>query len=239
MLSLIIPCYNCASTIEANIRRLLAFLPQHFDNFEIIAADDGSSDKTPALLQSLATDPRVRTVLLPQNAGKGAALKAAVAESRGDFVIFTDADLPYDLEALPRFREALSGGCVVALGTRRGLESGHAASAGTKRTLLSRVFLALANGVLLFPVSDSQCGFKGFTAAAARHIFGQLRVKRFCFDVEAILIAQQAGYRLCNLPVTLVNADSSTVRVGRDGLQMLVDLGAIYVRRRLFWYNYS
>jgi glycosyltransferase involved in cell wall biosynthesis len=230
MLSLIIPYYNSALYIEDNLRRLLDFLPQHFDSFEIIAVDDGSSDATPERLKNLAADSRVQTVLLPQNVGKGGALKAGVAASRGEYVLFTDADLPYDLSALPRFVEALESGCEVVLGTRRGSE--HDASAGTKRTLLSRIFLALANRVLLHPVSDTQCGIKGFSAKAAHQIFGALRTKRFCFDVEAIVIAQKAAYRLCELPVVLVNADSSSVRVGRDGLQMLADLASIYVRHR-------
>jgi dolichyl-phosphate beta-glucosyltransferase len=234
MLSLIIPCYNCASLIEKNIRHLLDFLPQYFENFEIICVDDGSSDETPMLLRKLSADPRVRAVLLPRNVGKGGALQQAVLQSQGDIVVFTDADLPYDLEALPRFRDALKSGCDVVLGTRRGSEhGGHVASAGTKRTLLSRIFLAIANGVLLQPVSDTQCGIKGFTAAAAKRIFGQLSVRRFAFDVEAILIAQQAGLRLCEVPVNLVNADSSSVRIGRDGLRMLIDLGRIYLRRIL------
>jgi len=237
MLSVIIPCFNAAATIEAQIGKLVAYLEKHFPAFEVIVVDDGSVDETVERLAVLEKgDPRVYAVILPQNQGKGAAVRAGVEKSRGDFVVFTDADLPYDLEAIPRFVDYIRGGYDVVLGSRylegerpdRDIENQT-----VKRSLLSRVFVSLANFVLAQPVSDTQSGFKGFSRRAAKSIFPRLSIFRFCFDVEAIAIAQALQLRIKEAHVSLVRQGLSTVRLGRDGFEMCLDLLRIFLKFRL------
>jgi len=237
MLSVIIPCFNAVATIEAQIGKLVAFLEKHFPAFEVIMVDDGSTDATSERLAVLEKgDVRVYAVILSQNQGKGAAVRAGVEKSRGDFVIFTDADLPYDLEAIPRFVDYIRGGYDVILGSRYLLKDNPlpgVENQTVERTLLSRVFVFLANLALKSPVSDTQSGIKGFSRRAAQAIFSRITIFRFAFDVEAISIAQALGLRIKEASVNLVHQDRSTVRLARDGFDMCFDLLKIFLRYRL------
>lgn len=237
MLSLIIPCFNAASTIEAQIRKLVAFLEKHFPAFEVIVVDDGSTDDTAEKIALLEKgDPRVYAVVLPKNQGKGAAVRAGVEKSRGDFVIFTDEDLPYDLEAVGRFVDYIRGGYDVILGSRylnKDNLISNVENQTAERTLLSRVFVLLANFALKNPVSDTQCGIKGFSRRAAQAIFSRITIFRFAFDIEAIAIAQALQLRIKETPVTLVSQGVSTVRLGRDGFEMCLDLLRVFIKHRL------
>lgn len=237
MLSLIIPCFNAASTIETQIRRLVSFLEKHFPAFEVIVVDDGSADATAEKLAVLEkSDPRVYAVVLPHNQGKGAAVTAGVLKSRGDFVIFTDADLPYDLEAIPRFVDYIRGGYDVILGSRylkKEPTISTVENQTVERTLLSRVFVLIANLALKSPVSDTQSGIKGFSRRAAQAIFPRLTILRFSFDVEAIAIAQALGLRIKEASVTLVSQGRSTIRLAQDGMDMCLDLARIFLRYRV------
>ncbi len=231
MLSLVIPCYNAGAYIGEHLQALLEFLSPRFPQFEILCDDDGSNDDTRAVVERWAMrDPHI--VLLPahKNTGKGGAVKRGVEAARGDHVLFTDADLPYELDAIETFVEALRE-CDVVLGARQ--DDGKVRGQEVHRTLLSRLFAGLANLVLRESVPDTQAGFKGFTREAAARIFAEVSVRGFCFDVEAIAIAQRMGLRIRNLPVRLVNQEKSTVRVGRDGLQMCLDLIHIFLKHRL------
>lgn len=232
MISLVIPCYNSAAYIKEHLERLATFLATHFSEFEIIAVDDGSSDTTlEVLTECAAADSHIKVLAQKPNRGKGAAVKAGVLASRGEVVIFTDADLPYNLDAIPTFAQALRSGTDVVLGARE--VGGMVAGQRSHRTLLSRLFAGLANLVLYTEVPDTQAGFKGFTKAAAQEIFSRVSIPGFGFDVEAIVIAQQKGMRVASLPVVLVNQAPSTVRVGSDGLRMCLDLAYIFYKYRL------
>lgn len=231
MLSVVIPCYNCSSYIPGHLARLSEYLATQFQEFEIIAVDDGSSDNTVECLEEYAAkDTHARVVVLAQNQGKGAAVEAGMLASRGDVIIFTDADLPYDLSAMTSFTRALDDADVV-LGTRQ--DNGEVNGQKIHRTTLSRIFVLLANAVLLNPVQDTQAGFKGFSRKAAQEIFKDVTIPGFGFDVEVIVLAQKKHLRIKSLPVILVHQEPSTVRVARHGLQMCLDLFRIFWRHRI------
>lgn len=233
MISLVIPCFNSSSYIEEHMRRLVAFLESGAGEFEVVVVDDGSSDKTPEILKTFsASDPRVHVILQAKNSGKGAAVKRGMEAARGEYIIFTDADLPYDLSALPLFVENLRAGAEVVLGARSAL-AGSVAGQESHRTFLSRVFATIANIVLYENVPDTQAGIKGFTREAARAIFPKVSTSRFAFDVEVIVLAQVQGFKVESSPVTLVNQSQSSVSVARDGLQMLFDLLRLFFKYKM------
>ena len=228
MVSVVIPCYNGAS----HIVRLSKFLQGYFHEFEIIVVDDGSTDTTRTTLQGCAqVDAHVRLLELSHNQGKGAAVRAGMLAAQGEVVLFTDADLPYDLSAVVSFAKELEAGADVVLGARE--DVGAVSGQQTHRTLLSKFFAQIANFVLIENVPDTQAGFKGFSKDAVRQIFPEVTIPRFGFDVEAILIAQKKHLHVVSLPVVLVNQAPSTVRVRRDGFQMCLDLVYIFWKHRL------
>ena len=100
-LSLVLPAYNEEANIDVVVGDALAVLPTFADEFEIIVVDDGSRDRTGAIVSRLAAaDHRVRLVSHPRNRGYGAALTSGFRVSRGDFVMFMDADRQFDIAEL-------------------------------------------------------------------------------------------------------------------------------------------
>src|SRR5215211_978078 len=118
-LSIIIPAYNEESLIMSTLDCLQSYLSARSESFEIIVVDDGSRDHTVALVQqSQKNNDHVRLLINPQNRGKGFSIQRGVLESHGRIIIFTDADLPYELDAIEGFLQALQTGCDLAIGSR-------------------------------------------------------------------------------------------------------------------------
>ena len=117
--SLIIPAYNEQQLIRSNLNTLLNFLEENYSSFEILVVDDGSLDQTAQLVAEFAQNhSQVYLLDQPVNLGKGQAIQRGVKESKGKYIIFMDADLPYELSALTAFLDALKAGADLAIGSR-------------------------------------------------------------------------------------------------------------------------
>lgn len=228
--SLVIPVYKLKGRTAPLLAACKALLESR-PGMEIVLVDDGSGDGTAEELSRNASE-RLRVLAQPYNRGKGAAVRRGMLDARGKRLIFTDADLPYDLSALDRIAHALEEGADVVLGSRALIRSSEEAPVLATRRLSSAVFSFAANLILRERVEDTQCGLKGFTADAAGDLFADLRTERFCFDVELIYKAQERGYRIALIPVTLRNNEGSTVSLWRDSISMLADLIKLYARIR-------
>ena len=227
-LSVVIPAYNEARRIVPTVGAIAAHLAGQSVAFEIVVSDDGSTDDTVRRLRDL--DLRNLRVLAPgRNRGKGAAVRAGVQAARGDFVLFTDADLSTPIEELDNMFVYARAGTPVVIGSRA---AGGAAEhdRSTLRSLLSAVLRTLARIVLRLPVADTQCGFKLFRADVARELFGQQTIDGFSFDLEVLWLARRAGYRIVERPVTWFDAPGSKVRPLRTTLAFLRDLVGIRLR---------
>lgn len=100
-LSLVLPAFNEEANIEVVVRDALATLPRFTDDFEIVVVDDGSRDRTAEVVSTLAKDdPRVRLQRHARNRGYGAALATGFRATRGDYVMFMDADRQFDIRDL-------------------------------------------------------------------------------------------------------------------------------------------
>jgi glycosyltransferase involved in cell wall biosynthesis len=229
----VIPAYNEAAVIGDTVARVAAYL-EAAGNHELIVVDDGSHDATPSIVQALAeAHPCVRLVCNPGNRGKGYAIRNGVLHARGEYVLYTDADLVYPIEGAAPFLAALRAGADVAIGSR--------SHAGTlfalhprhfsyiyQRYLVGRAYIRIANWLLGLGVTDTQCGFKAFRGAVARDVFARIRMDDWAFDVEALYVARARGYRLVELPVYfLYLGEQSSVELVRDSVRMLRDLWRI------------
>ena len=194
--------------------------------------DDGSRDGTARVAGQFASSVPVRVVRLPENRGKGAAVHAGIEAATREFVAFTDADCPYDLDALrPMLAAIEERRADVAIGARDLVESGVSRGYGALRRASGKALSLLTWAVLGLPIRDSQCGLKCFRTDTARALFSVRTIDRFGFDFEILTAALDNGLRVERFPVELSHHDESRVDVLRDGTEMLRQLWE--VRRRL------
>ena len=232
MISIVIPVYNFANDIEQTIRKINEFLNKNSENFEIIFVNDGSTDKTAEVISKFCNE-NIKLINLDGNQGKGMAIKQGIMSGGGDYLIFTDADLPYGLEIINIFVSKLKSGYQVVLGSRILAKSSSVDHYGLKRRILSYIFKKSANLILLNEISDTQCGIKGFSKQASKDIFNQVKTVKFAFDVEVIYLAQKLDYKIAQIPVVLLSNAASSMNLFKDGLMMFVDLAKLYFRNKV------
>ena len=223
-ISVCIPMYNESERIADTARELSEYMAKNFSDYEILFSDDGSTDGCADIVRSLGL-PCVRVVGYRNNRGKGCAVRTAFLEARGDFVMFTDADLAYGTEVIRRAYDELlahpEAGLVI--GSRNLDKDGYSGYTFLRR-VASKAYIFLLGIVGGFRLSDSQCGCKGFTHDAVQKIFPRCEVDGFAFDFEAILWAGKLGIGIVEMPVKVINHGTSKVHVLRDSLRMLQDL---------------
>ncbi len=223
MLTLIIPFYNEERFLADTIERATGCLSSEFTDYELILVDDGSTDSSCSIAKTFQSN-STRVLTYKPNLGKGYAVKTGMLAASGAVVFFTDADLPYGLDALKTGYASLkSGQADVVVGSRNMAGKGFG-SYPPLRKAASHAFLFAVNALLGLGLSDCQCGFKGFTREAARRVFNRVKTKGFAFDMEALYLARCAHLKILEIPVELKSHSDSKVRLGRDSLLMLRDL---------------
>jgi dolichyl-phosphate beta-glucosyltransferase len=224
--SVVVPAYREAARIAATVARLEAALAPlaGAGGYEIVVVDDGSGDGTAAAARAAGAG---QVIALPVNRGKGAAVRAGMLAARGRTVAFTDADLAYPPEQLLGLLAKVEEGWDVVVGSRKHVGTTTLVRARRVRALTSRAFNLLTELVLLGQYRDTQCGLKAFRSDVARLIFSRTRVDRFAFDVEVFHLAERYRLSLAEVPVTLANTATSSIRVGIDAARMLADLWRI------------
>jgi dolichyl-phosphate beta-glucosyltransferase len=238
-LSLVVAAYNGSDEIERTLCRVQQYFAKQAYPHEVLVVNDGSTDSTDASLRVFAQHyPELRVLVNEGNMGKGYSVKKGVLQATGHFIFYTDADLAYPIEGLEAFLKPLREASHDAVvGSRV-----HAASRFHlhpryfrylhKRHLMSRFFNWLVRRLFGIHVMDTQCGFKGFTAEAAKAIFSRVGIRGFIFDVEVLLIARRLGYRVAELPVIFAyEGEVSTVKVLKIVCRTLIDL------RRIYWWD--
>jgi len=230
IVSIVIPAYDEVERLPHTVDAVLAEAARWPFTLELVLVDDGSSDGTLLLMQRFADDDaRVRVVSYGTNRGKGAAVAAGVAASRGDFVVFFDADLSYPLAAVPAALTLFDEGADVVIGARDLAPSGRA-EYGLLRKVASTSFNAIVEAVLHLGVRDTQCGFKAFRGAIARALFPALEVRGFGFDVELLYLIRRWQLDLRLLPLKMNARAGSSVSVARASAEMLRDVLRIRLR---------
>ncbi len=225
LLSLVIPAYNEGQRLGATLRALAAYFGAAGFPYEILLVDDGSTDGTATLVaEATAADPALRALAYLPNRGKGYAIRVGVLAARGDYVMFTDADLSIPIAITADFLVALRGGYDIAIASRWHPDSTNLVPPPLFRRVMGETFRWCVRRLVISDVRDTQCGCKAYRAEVARRLFGQSRIDRFSFDAEVIFLAARAGYRIKEVPFALHYSPGSSVRPIRDSLLMLRDL---------------
>ena len=222
-LSVIIPSYNSSSVLKNNIPYLLSHLDAKGYEYEVLVVDDGSRDegKTHKAVEELGC-----TYLKnPVNMGKGAAVRNGMKNAKGKFRIFTDADIPFNAEAMDLFLHYLDfKEFDMVIGDRTLQQSNYFGEISKARKLGSAWFSFIVGRFVAGGMFDTQCGMKGFRASIADDIFGVGRVNGFAFDVEIIYIALKRNLDIKRLPVTLRSQEGSSVSMLKHSFAMIMDL---------------
>ncbi|MGI5923909.1 MAG: glycosyltransferase [Lentisphaeria bacterium] len=229
--SVVIPCYNEASRLKRWCDLITA---NAFLDWEWIFVNDGSRDNSRQVLTAMAWDLEpygMRIVDLPQNRGKGAAVRAGFLAATKPCVGYVDADLaasPLDFQFY--LDDDVRQGRTLLLGIRL-LNAEGLVQRNFFRHALGRIYQTLFSWCLGSTIYDSQCGFKLLASAKAKALAAEMRCDGFAFDAELLLFAQRRhGMRLREVPIAWVERGGSSVRPW-SAFRMLVDLWLI--RRRL------
>jgi dolichyl-phosphate beta-glucosyltransferase len=233
-LSIVIPAYNEEKRLPQTLRGVLDWLARGtFSFFEVIVVDDGSRDGTARVVDEFAQENKcLRLARNPGNRGKGYAVRHGMLEAKGEWILYTDADLSSPIAELEKLcRAAREHDAGVAIGSRavdRSLVEVHQPAL---RELSGRCFNLAMRMVTGLPFRDTQCGFKLYRAAAARQIFSRQKQEGFSFDVEDLLIAKKLGVRTVEVPVRWANVEGTKVRLSQ-GMKSFLDLVKIRMDHR-------
>ncbi|MFP4055488.1 MAG: glycosyltransferase [Candidatus Brocadiia bacterium] len=226
-LSVVVPVYNAAAFIEESVRGLQEFLDGRGLSYEIVLADDGSTDGSAAVMRELASE-RVRVVASEENRGKFAALGDGMAAARGSCRVFTDADVPFDHAAITYIEHLVNErGFHLVIGDRTLPDSRYREELPALRRLTMWLFRQAVRLLVTGGVPDSQCGLKGFRADVAEALFPLLTDSGFGGDVELLYIALKYNLEIRRIPVRLLRQGESTVRPLRHSWAMLGTLARL------------
>ncbi|QSG11042.1 Glycosyl transferase family 2 [Halapricum desulfuricans] len=229
--SVVLPAYNEADTIERTVEVTLATLEEFLPAgvFEVIVAEDGCADRTPEIASRLADeDERVRHVHSDQRLGRGGALEYAFRQARGETLAYFDTDLATDMSHLEALIESVrSEGYEFATGSR--WIPGNTADRPAKRGIPSRGFNVLVQLLLRSDLQDHQCGFKAFDREALFDVLEDVEDGHWFWDTEVLVHAQRAGYEVREFPVEWTPKGDSKVDLVRD----VFGMGSQIVRT--FW----
>jgi len=229
-ISVVVPCFNEEKTIYFNLKNIFDYLNNRFHDFELIAVNDGSADKTLEKLRRFQKEFPIRIIDNQPNEGKGKAVQRGILKSRFETVMFLDADLGIPIEELDGFLEEVKNGFDLVIASRFVPGLKILRPVVWHRRIMEKIFRLLRIIIInIWNIKDTQCGFKVFRRVAAMKIFSRLTVKRFAFDAEVIFLANKFGYKMKELPISLQNPPESHIRLVRDPLNMTWDLLRIRV----------
>jgi dolichyl-phosphate beta-glucosyltransferase len=223
MLSIIIPSYKGVHILKKNLPGLQTYLADKKIVYEIIVVDDGSEDNgaTGTAVEALGCT----FIENPKNMGKGASVRNGINKAKGDFIIFTDVDIPFEYDAIPTFLYYLDfKEFDVVVGDRTLEESNYFTEIPKSRKLGSAVFSFFVGRFVTTGIYDTQCGIKGFRAKVAKDIFSKANIDGFTFDVELLYIALKRNYDIKRLPVKLRSQEESSVSLLKHAVPMVYDL---------------
>jgi hypothetical protein len=151
--------------------------------------------------------------------------------SRGDIVVFSDADLSAPIEEMPKLLQALASGADIAIGSRWLQAELQTQRQSLHRQAFGRIFNLLMRIILGLQFADTQCGFKGFTRRAAQKILPLEKIDRWGFDPEILFLARKFGLRTEEVPVRWGHSGGTRINPVIDGLRMLQEM------LRVRWYD--
>jgi len=237
-LSVVIPAYNEETNIRlGSLEKVSRYLLHQSYAWEAILVDDGSTDKSPELLDAFAKANPGFTVLHNPHRGKAGTVISGMLKARGSIVLFSDLDQATPISELEKLLPWFDTGFDVVIGSRNRRREG----APFSRVIMARGFMILRAALLgLRGITDTQCGFKGFRRIVAKEIFSRLELYNSRavvrgpmvtagFDIEALFLAKKMGYKIKEVPVEWHYVETRRVSPIKDSWQGFIDMVKIRI----------
>ncbi len=231
-LSLILPVYNSRAYLLNNLPAIYKYLKSTGMPFEIMVAEDGSSDvfgkETASFIKKRK---EIRFVHSKSRLGRGLAIKRSVKILNGDVIGYMDIDLATGVDNLKTIMELFeSEKYDIVVGSRYSKSKNNKRSA--KRFVLSALFNSLVKLLFGSRLADHQCGFKFFRKEFIKKYAAAAEDNHWFWDTEIMIIAQKKGMRICELPVSWKEFRKTTVKVACDSLDMFLAVVRLLFRIR-------
>ena len=219
-ISVVFPAYNEADALETAVEKVTKALNEFARSYEIIIAEDGSTDGTDKLADALAMKYSfIKHIHGEKRLGRGTALKNAFKKSSGEVLVYMDLDLATDLKHLKPLVDAIEyEGYDFAIGSRMLSESKVERS--RTRQIASKSYNFLVRAMLGSKVKDHQCGFKAFRREALMQLLDEVTARHWFWDTELLVRAFRKGYTIKEIPVEWKGGRETKVRLLKDSFSM-------------------
>ena len=205
------------------LSKIDTFLSKKRIKGEIIVIDDGSTDQTARRAKESKTKTPLRIIRRRRNRGKGKAVCSGILAAKGDWILFTDADLSTPIEELETFLKKEKANDIL-IASRNLPRSQIKIQQAFPRNLLGKGFAKMTSLILGLDIKDTQCGFKLMRRRHALQIVKKMRLSGWAFDAELLYLAKKDGLRIAELPVIWNNSAQSKVNAFTAPMQMFRDI---------------
>jgi len=210
--TVVIPVFNDLHALEIAVPRSIEILSRITSGFELIIAEDGSTDGSADFVRQYELrDPRIHLLHSDERLGRGKALNRAIYESKANIVCYYDVDLATDLHHLPELIGSIREGADIATGSRLMPGSDTLRTGG--REIASRTYNFLVRFFLGSRIYDHQCGFKAFNKEHILPILPAIRSSHWFWDTEILVRTQRSGARISEFPVRWRAGKGTTVKI--------------------------
>ena len=231
-ISVIMPAYNEHERIISSIQETMHTFDNFKSNYEIIVVDDGSTDNTYQIVKSFIADNAITNLHVYKNRanyGKGRALRKGFRHSKGEYIIFLDADMDLHPGQIDTFFDIMRlNESDIVIGSKR-----HPNSQlfyPLERRIMSAGYFFMIKMFFGLPISDTQTGLKLFKAHVLKTVFKEFISREFAFDLELLVTAHRFGFKIAEAPV-IIHSQRGYNRIGLGTVyKMFIDTFWIYLR---------
>lgn len=234
-LSVVIPSYNEKANLERGVlNSVVSFLKKQSYDWEVVLTDDGSTDGTTEELKKFAQAHEHVKVVENPHRGKGPTVISGMLHAVGNWRLFTDFDQATPIDQVSQLLSSVKDGAQIAIGSREMVGSKREKEP-FHRHIMGRVFNLIVQTLAVPGVSDTQCGFKMFSAEATKLLFPRLQIYKpeqkvrpdaftGAFDVELLFLARKFQQKIVEVPVQWRHVHTDRVSPIKDSWRMFVDV---------------
>lgn len=235
-LSIIIPVYNEENRLPRTLDQIFDFMMANYQGlYEVIVADDGSQDRTVDIVEDLQKiKPQLRLLKFPKNRGRGAVVRDAVFEAKGQFILETDGDGSTNEHAIISFLNYFASHPEIdgLIGSRTIEGAKILTQQPLLRVMLGYCFLFMAHILFGWKLIDRVNGFKMFRRHVALDVFKNQYENNFLAEGEIVFVAEKRGWKIKELPIQWTDYRGSRIHPLRDSWYSFCGMFKILKRDR-------